>query len=81
VVEGWSPSLADRRQLRVFVAHGRADPVIPVELARRARTLLEEGGLAVEYHESDAAHQIDPTQLAAASGWLRGTPGLERTAG
>jgi phospholipase/carboxylesterase len=81
VVEGWSPSLADRRQLRVFVAHGRADPVIPVELARRACALLEEGGLAVDYHESDAAHQIDPAQLAAASGWLRGTPGLERTAG
>jgi phospholipase/carboxylesterase len=81
VVEGWSPTLADRRQLRVFVAHGRADPVIPVELARRARTLLEEGGLAVDYHESDAAHQIDPARLAAASGWLRGTLGLERTAG
>jgi phospholipase/carboxylesterase len=70
VVEGWEPSLADRQQTRAFVSHGRRDPVIEVEFARRARQLLEAGGLAVEYRESDLGHQIDPSHLADAAAWL-----------
>jgi phospholipase/carboxylesterase len=69
-VEGWDPDLAGRPQLRVFVAHGRSDPIMEVGLARRARELLESGGLDVSYHESDVAHQIDPAHLAAAARWL-----------
>lgn len=66
----WQPSLADRRQTRAFIAHGRRDPVIEVGFGRRAHALLKAGGLAVDYHESDAVHQIDPAQLTAASAWL-----------
>jgi phospholipase/carboxylesterase len=73
VVEGWEPSLADRPGLRAFVAHGRADPIMDVEFARRARELLEGGGVALEYHESDAAHHIDPAHVAPAEQWLRAT--------
>ena len=62
-VEGWEPSLDDRAGLPVFVAHGRRDPVIEVAFARQAKELLETGGLAVEYHESDAAHHIDPADV------------------
>src|SRR5947209_5986123 len=59
-VPGWEPHLEDRTGTRVLIAHGRADPVIGVEFARRARALLEGGGLTVDYRESDAAHNIDP---------------------
>jgi phospholipase/carboxylesterase len=69
-VPGWSPSLADRRSTRVFIAHGRRDPVIGIEFARAARSLLEHGGLAVEYHESDAAHNIEAPNILRASQWL-----------
>jgi phospholipase/carboxylesterase len=69
-VEGWQPELASRASLPVFIAHGRQDPVIGVGFARRARELLEEGGLAVSYHESDAVHQIDPAHIPAAVRWL-----------
>jgi phospholipase/carboxylesterase len=69
-VEGWEPSLADRTGTRAFVAHGRRDPIMEVEFARRARLLLEAGGLEVEYRESDVGHQIDPAHLADASTWL-----------
>jgi phospholipase/carboxylesterase len=72
-VEGWEPSLADRAGLRVFIAHGRSDPIMDVDFARRARALLEDGGLAVEYHESDAAHHIDPAHAGAAVEWIRAT--------
>lgn len=69
-VEGWQPSLADRTGTRAFIAHGRNDPVIGVEFAQRARELLEQGGLAVEYRESELGHQIDSSQLADAKDWL-----------
>jgi phospholipase/carboxylesterase len=74
-VQGWEPDLASRPSLRVFVAHGRNDPIMEVAFARRARELLEAGGLDVEYHESDAAHEINSAHLAAASAWLVATLG------
>jgi phospholipase/carboxylesterase len=70
-VEGWEPSLADRTTTRVFIAHGRNDPIMEVAFARRARELLESGGLDVDYHESDVAHTIDPAHVPAAEAWLR----------
>ena len=69
-VSGWSPYVAGRTGLRAFIAHGRRDPVIVVEFARRARELLEAGGLEVEYHESEASHQIDPAHIPPATDWL-----------
>jgi phospholipase/carboxylesterase len=69
-VDGWEPSLADRQATRAFIAHGRRDPIMEVEFARRARDLLEAGGLDVEYRESDLGHQIDPSHLAGARAWL-----------
>ena len=41
-----------------------------VGFARNARELLEAGGLQVEYHESDAAHHIDPEHVSLAEAWL-----------
>jgi phospholipase/carboxylesterase len=69
-VEGWAPGFGDRLATKAFVAHGSRDPIMGIEFARRARELLEAGGLAVGYHESELGHQIDPAQLAAAAGWL-----------
>lgn len=69
-VEGWEPSLADRTDTRAFISHGRNDPVIEVEFARRARELLEAGGLEVVYRESELGHQIEPAHLVEAKGWL-----------
>jgi phospholipase/carboxylesterase len=70
IVSGWDPQLANRQNLRVFIAHGRNDPIIQVEFAHRARALLEAGGLDVDYHESGAAHTIDPGNLQEAVDWL-----------
>ena len=75
VVEGWSPDLAGREQVRAFIAHGRNDPIMEVGFGRRASELLTAGGLDVEYHESDAAHHIDPAHVPAAVDWLRATLG------
>jgi phospholipase/carboxylesterase len=72
-VEGWAQSLADRTGVRIFIAHGRADPVIEVGFARRARGLLEEGGLAVEYHETDVGHTMDSALIGPTLAWLAAT--------
>jgi len=83
VVEGWRPSLADRRGLRAFIAHGRRDPVIEVGFARRARDELQAACMDVSYHESDAAHHVDPEHVGLAREWLEvtldlgGAPGAE----
>jgi phospholipase/carboxylesterase len=77
VVDGWQPDLAGRPGVRAFIAHGRQDPVMEVGFARRAKELLEAGGLEVEYHESDAAHHIDPAHVAPAVAWLGRTVTFE----
>jgi len=71
-VDDWQPRFDDRQSTRAFIAHGRRDPIMEIGFAHRARQLLEQGGLDVEYHESDIGHQIDPAHLSAASSWLTG---------
>jgi len=72
-VKHWEPDLQTRRQLRVFIAHGRYDPTISVEFAREARRRLEAAALPVSYHEFDGPHAIDPAHLPAASAWVQET--------
>jgi phospholipase/carboxylesterase len=72
VVEGWQPELP--RPTKVFIAHGRQDPVIGIDFARRARELLN--GLDVEYHEGDQGHWIERADVATAADWLAATLGL-----
>jgi phospholipase/carboxylesterase len=74
-VEDWQPRFDDRQDTRAFIAHGRRDPIMEIGFAQRARRLLEQGGLEVEYHESDVGHQIDPVHLGAATSWLNVTLG------
>jgi phospholipase/carboxylesterase len=72
-VEGWEPALRDRRGPRVFMAHGRRDPIIDVTFAQRARELLQTAGLDVSYYEHEGGHHIDPRQFALAARWLADT--------
>jgi phospholipase/carboxylesterase len=72
-VDGWSPDLLGRQRLRAFVAHGRQDPIMDVAFGRQAAELLRAGGIDVDYRESDAAHQIVPTDVLAAASWLKET--------
>jgi phospholipase/carboxylesterase len=73
-VEGWRPDLAGRQgRTRVFIAHGRQDPIMDVDFARQARDLLTAADIDTEYHESDVAHHIDPEHLDAAIAWVGAT--------
>jgi phospholipase/carboxylesterase len=70
-VEGWEPQLP--RPTRVFIAHGRGDPVMEVGFAHRARELLEGAGMDVTYLEDGHGHWIEPAHAQAAAGWLAET--------
>jgi phospholipase/carboxylesterase len=72
-VDGWSPSETRRTETRVFISHGRWDPVIDVSFGRRAKDLLEGAGFTVDYAESQAAHDIEPHELRRAVSWLATT--------
>ncbi len=54
-----------------FIGHGTEDPVIPVTMARRARSLLESSGARVHYHEYAMPHTIGEQALADVAAWTR----------
>ena len=70
-VDGWQPELEGRAGLPVLIHHGRQDPVISVEFARRARELLDGGGLDVDYLETDAGHWLPPEAIPRAAELVR----------
>lgn len=72
-VEGFEPEFDRARGLPVAIAHGTADPVIPVEFGRDARRRLEDAGAAVTYRESPVPHAIDPAILPDLRRWLATT--------
>ena len=71
VVEGWEPQLP--RPTSVFIAHGRRDPIMDIGFAHRARDLLVNSGMDVDYRESDHGHWIEPADAAEAASWLSDT--------
>jgi phospholipase/carboxylesterase len=52
-----------------FIAHGIHDPVIPVEMARRAHELFRRSNAQVTYREYPMAHQISEQSLADVVTW------------
>lgn len=60
VVDGWEPDFESRSDLRAYVHHGAADPVIVADFGRDAVRRAREGGLDVTYEETDAGHWLPP---------------------
>ncbi len=54
-----------------FVAHGKYDPVIPVQFGQRAKDLLREANIDVTYREYEMAHQINEESLHDMAEWLQ----------
>ena len=77
-IEGWEPPLHDprRHSTRVFITHGRHDPIIEVDFGRAAHEALESAGFDTTYVESEAAHNIEPAGLRSGTAWLHETLAL-----
>ncbi|AVH65292.1 MULTISPECIES: alpha/beta hydrolase [unclassified Nostoc] len=46
-----------------LISHGKYDEVVPLQAALKARETLKSLGVAVEYHEFDMGHEINPQTL------------------
>jgi len=70
----WTPTgLADAtglRQIPLFMAHGKADPVVPYQLGQQAASKLQQQGLTVQWHSYAVAHGVLPEELADIDVWL-----------
>ena len=64
------PKLPADRSQPIFLAHGRQDPVVPLEQAHENRTFLEGAGYAPEYHEYDMQHSISQDVITDLVPWL-----------
>lgn len=54
----------------IFMAHGLADPMIPIARAVTSRIALERLNYQVEWHEYGMGHQVCPEEIADISTWL-----------
>ncbi len=57
--------------LDILLAHGTQDPVVPVELARRARALLSDHVPKLQYKEYFMGHEISGESLADIAQWMQ----------
>ena len=57
-------------RLRVLIAHGTANPVVPMAEARRAATKLRRAGATVRVARYAAAHRARPDMLTDANRWI-----------
>lgn len=62
---------AMNRSLPIFMGHGSGDPIIPMARAQQSRTLLEQLGYAVEWHDYPMPHSVCAEEIADVSGWLK----------
>jgi phospholipase/carboxylesterase len=59
--------------LPVFMAHGTYDPMLPVELGRASRKLLEDAGFDIAWHEYPMAHSVCAEEIVDIRRWLLAT--------
>lgn len=58
-------------EVPIFMAHGKADPVIPFRLAEESRKRLERAGYAVDFRSYPMPHSVVPEEITDIGHWLR----------
>jgi len=58
------------REVPIFLAHGTADPVIPIARGRQSRDALVAMGHAVEWHEYAMPHSVCAAEIVDLNRWL-----------
>jgi phospholipase/carboxylesterase len=62
---------AQRALPRFLIIHGTHDEAVPIERARAARSVLEERGASVEYHEHHVGHKVSAQGMKEIARWIR----------
>lgn len=55
----------------IFLVHGSADPIIPLQRAEQSRDLLASLGYQIEWHEYMMQHSVCLEEIADIGNWLR----------
>ena len=55
----------------IFLAHGTADPVVPLARAQATRATLSDLGQAPQWHSYPMAHSLHPQEIVAIGAFLR----------
>lgn len=58
------------RGVPVFMAHGTADPIVPIVLGELSRAELAAQGVPVAWHEYPMGHTVIPAEIEAIAHWL-----------
>lgn len=66
----WEKHFQERRNVPVFLAHGRADTVLPFEIAERFRQKLEAAGVPVTWCPFNGGHEIPAVVVVALNEFL-----------
>ncbi|MGV8899956.1 MAG: alpha/beta hydrolase [Burkholderiaceae bacterium] len=59
------------QKMPIFMAHGRADPIIPIQRAEQSRDLLTSLGYAVEWHEYMMQHAVCAEEIDDIGAWFK----------
>jgi len=73
---GWSAGMAARKAMPVFMAHGRADDVLPFDLAEKLHQQMVAAGLSVTFVAFEGGHEIPGEVVAALGAFLAKELGL-----
>ncbi|WP_025916019.1 alpha/beta hydrolase [Herminiimonas sp. CN] len=76
-----APIMADRESLsglRGYVSHGLHDQKLSIDFARHSQRLLNEQGVALDYHEYPAGHEFNETMQQGFCLWIKKQIDAER---
>ncbi|MFW1676747.1 alpha/beta hydrolase [Pontibacter sp. JAM-7] len=63
-------SYPDKSELPIWIAHGKADPVVPLALGQEGRSQLESLGFSPQWHEYMMQHEVCLEEIQALGAWL-----------
>jgi len=68
------------KDIPMFMAHGRQDPVLPIGLGELARERLLERGQSLQWHAYDMPHAVCNEEIDDIGAWLRSLFGRDQQA-
>ncbi len=61
---------AANRDVPIFMAHGRSDPIVPYALGAQSRDQLQQQGWQIDWHEYAMPHSVCPQEIVDLERWL-----------
>jgi phospholipase/carboxylesterase len=79
--EAWAEHFAARRNLPIFIAHGRTDGVLPFAIMERFQARLKAFGMNVTWCPFEGGHEIPDDVIRAVNAFVVRAVGLQSGAG